>query len=388
MNHAKDAHALISPNACDVARYQHDSRGIRGVFVSKSPCRGRGLPAFVVSVLVSMALMAVTAERSLSQGEPPYDGTIFIDPDIITASDPTAFQEVTDAGRGDRTVFDRRVDDWITVNAYLFNATFDDGLTAEIQVNPEFGSSAAAIAEAGKYGRLLGQLPAALRSQIELVWIHKGDEPLGGGTYPKGHILIHTGDAELLESDGVLEEALAHEGAHASLDATHADSQGWLDAQTADGGFISTYARDNPEREDVAESFVPYLAVRFRSGRISLSDEQAILNTIPNRIAYFDALSLDMHPVVAEDDMSDSDDAMTEDNGMADDDMVDEGMADQSGMTGDIGGGGGGGGCALSPGAGFDPVLIVLLGLAAIHLSCRRRHLGNGPSTRASRIVK
>ena len=49
-------------------------------------------------------------------------------------------------------MFDRRVEDWITVNAYLFNAQFDDGLTAEIQVNPEFGSTSAAQAEANKYG--------------------------------------------------------------------------------------------------------------------------------------------------------------------------------------------------------------------------------------------
>jgi hypothetical protein len=41
-------------------------------------------------------------------------------------------------------MFDRRLDKSENFNAYLFNATFDDGLTAEIQVNPEFGSSDAA----------------------------------------------------------------------------------------------------------------------------------------------------------------------------------------------------------------------------------------------------
>ena len=45
-------------------------------------------------------------------------------------------------------MFDQRVKDWIVVNAYLFMARFDDGLTAEIQVNPEFGSASAAMAEA------------------------------------------------------------------------------------------------------------------------------------------------------------------------------------------------------------------------------------------------
>ena len=41
-------------------------------------------------------------------------------------------------------MFDRRIIDWTTLNAYLFEARFDDGLTIEVQVNPEFGSTSAA----------------------------------------------------------------------------------------------------------------------------------------------------------------------------------------------------------------------------------------------------
>ena len=123
------------------------------------------------------------------QPEPPFGSTVWIDPDIITPSDPTAFQDITAAGRGQRTMFDRR-NDWITVNAYLFNVQFDDGLTTEIQVNPEFGSESAAMEEASKYGRAIGQLPTVLRTNVETVWIHKGDHPWGGGN---DNILIHTG---------------------------------------------------------------------------------------------------------------------------------------------------------------------------------------------------
>ena len=38
------------------------------------------------------------------------------------------------------------------------------------------------------------------------------------------------------------------------MDGPHAASAGWLAAQAADPEFISTYARDNPTREDIAES--------------------------------------------------------------------------------------------------------------------------------------
>lgn len=226
--------------------------------------------------------------------DPPFSGTIFIDPDIITHADPTAFQAAVYTGQSARTMFDRRVNDWITVDAYLFDATFSDGLTAEIQVNPEFGSSGNAMIEAQTYGEAIGRIPTVLRSEMETVWIHKGVEPFGGGN---NNILIHTGQADLYIADGILEETLVHEGSHTSLDATHAAAPGWLAAQGADPTFISTYARDNPTREDIAESFLSYLAIRYRSGRISQTLAETISQTIPNRIAYFDSQSFAMFPI-------------------------------------------------------------------------------------------
>jgi len=225
--------------------------------------------------------------------DPPYSGTIFIDPDIITEDDITTFIDAPYAGQGIRTMFDRRVNGWITVNAYLFNATFDDSLTSEIQVNPEFGSSDTAFVYAEKYGIEIGRLPTALRDDVETVWIHQGTQPFGGGN---NNILIHIGQALNYINDGILEEALVHEAAHTSLDSDHASSSGWLSAQTMDGEFISTYAQDYPNREDIAESFLLYLAIRYRSDRITQSTYQTITQTIPNRIQYFDDQSFNMYP--------------------------------------------------------------------------------------------
>jgi hypothetical protein len=191
-------------------------------------------------------------------------------------------------------MFDRRVNNWIQVQAYLFDVTFSDGLATEVQVNPEFGSSSSAQVQAEKYATVIGRLPKALRTGVATVWIHKGVQPFGGGN---NNLLIHIGQAALYESDGILEETFVHEAAHTSLDAAHAGSPGWISAQTADGTFISTYARDNPTREDIAESFLPYLAVRYRSGRITQALANTILQTIPKRIAYFDALALNMLPI-------------------------------------------------------------------------------------------
>jgi hypothetical protein len=231
-----------------------------------------------------------------AQADPPFSGTIFLDPDIITEADHTTFISAPYAGRGMRTMFDRRVNAFITVNAFLFNATFDDGLKAEVQVNPEFGDSTAAGVEANKYGTVIGRLPTVSRKDVKTVWIHKGQQPFGGGN---NNLLIHTEQADLYAADGILEETFVHESAHTSLDDQHANASGWLAAQSADPDFISTYARDNPTREDIAESFLPWLAVRHRRARIDDSLANTINSTIPNRLAYFDSQNFNMYPLLS-----------------------------------------------------------------------------------------
>lgn len=226
--------------------------------------------------------------------DPPYSGTIFIDPDIITSADPTAFEGLTFAGQEARTMYDRRVEGWVTVDAFLFDARYDDGLAVEIQVNPELGTSAAAEAPALAYGEVIGRLPTALRREVETVWIHEGTEPFGGGN---NNLLIHVGQAALYEADGILEETLVHEATHTSVDPTHAAAGGWVSAQQADPTFISTYARDYPTREDLAETMVPYIAVRYRADRITAGMTDTIAAAVPNRIQYLDAQAFEMYPL-------------------------------------------------------------------------------------------
>ncbi|HSG08809.1 MAG TPA: hypothetical protein VLA36_10660 [Longimicrobiales bacterium] len=239
--------------------------------------------------------VAVDVPLTILGVAPPFWGTIFIDPDIITQADPTTFIGLSYAGRESRTMYDRRVSNWITLEPYLFLADFDDGLHAEVQVNPEFGSPEAAQVEAERYAEVIGRLPTALRTDVETVWIHRGTNPFGGGNR---NLLIHTGQADLYEEDGILEETFVHEAAHTSLDAYHAAHPNWVAAQVGDGTFISTYAQDNPTREDIAESYLTYLAVRYRSDRISPELGATIRVAIPFRFAYFDQLPLDMYPIV------------------------------------------------------------------------------------------
>ena len=226
--------------------------------------------------------------------QPPFWGTIFLDPDILTSEDSSAFISVNPTGMGERTIYDRRVENWITIEALLYEAIYADGLTIEIQFNPEFSESEANI-EAPKYADAVGLLSTSLRKDVDALWINKGKELFGGGNRS---ILIHTGQTLEYERDGILEETLVHEATHTSLDNPYAQDPDWKEAQLADGNFISSYARDYPDREDLAETYLLYIAVRYRKDRISTELEEIILATIPHRMSYLDTLPLDMYPIV------------------------------------------------------------------------------------------
>jgi len=239
-------------------------------------------------LLLTIALAFVCAEA-----KPPFGGTIFVSRNIITAEDPTAFKSLTAAGRGRRRMFDRRARTWVRVNAHLFTARFDDGQTMEVQVNPEFDSKQA-LEQAKKYLPVIGQLPSALRKDVETVWIHKGKHGFGGGNR---NLLIHTGMGEAYIKQGILAETFYHEASHTSLDKYHAGHKDWIAAQKKDPEFISGYAKNNPTREDIAETYLLYFALRYKPHRIDDKLKETIKKTVPNRIAYFDSLKLDMHPV-------------------------------------------------------------------------------------------
>ena len=221
-------------------------------------------------------------------GTPPFAVT-YISPQIIERSDPTRLGSITYAGRGERRVWDKWSEMWNMINAYLFDAQYE-GQVVEFLVNPEFGSREAAQAEVETFAHALGQMPAVLMPGVKRVIMNAG-WARWYASRTEGRITIHT-DFE----PGNRQEGLVHEATHTTLDLAHIDSPGWRAAQEADGVFISNYAWDNPDREDVAESFLAWFAVRYQSERLSAAERVMILRTIPNRLIYFDEQGFDMSP--------------------------------------------------------------------------------------------
>ena len=103
---------------------------------------------YAIIICITISLASECSEN----GEAPFEGTIFIDSNIITSEDPSAFIELYYNGIDSRIMYDRRVEDWIKIKPFLFPAKYNDGLEIEIQVNPEFKNLEDAKAQAEKYG--------------------------------------------------------------------------------------------------------------------------------------------------------------------------------------------------------------------------------------------
>jgi hypothetical protein len=219
---------------------------------------------------------------------PPYHGTIFLTPELITSSSPSSFKKLTDKGQMERKMFDRRPGTWVNKKAHIFDALFGTETTVEVQVNPEFNKQEALV-YAKQYSVVIGQLPAFLFRDLQTVWIHNGNNDFGGGN---NNLLIHVKRGEQYIADRILEETFLHEGTHTSLDSTHNHEPLWGLAQENDTMSISSYGLEFPEREDLAETLPLYLALRFRPNQISPEMKSIIQKTIPNRIAYLDCLQL------------------------------------------------------------------------------------------------
>ncbi|GAB3440639.1 VHL beta domain-containing protein [Insolitispirillum peregrinum] len=225
-------------------------------------------------------------QSSSPRRHPPFSGQVFVASGVLTEDDPSALQGLSYSGREERTVFDRRTGRSDRLLMQVFRAEFRDSGPVDVQVNSEFPPSEAR-AQAEHYARVVGQLPALLRRDLTSLTIHRGNELFGGGSH---NILIHTEQGEDYQRRGVLEEAMCHEAAHTSLDSRIYPLPAWRAAQQADPTAISDYAAENPDREDVAESFCLYYGLRFHPERLDVDVRESIEAAIPNRIRVFDGL--------------------------------------------------------------------------------------------------
>ena len=231
--------------------------------------------------------------------EPPFGGTMWDLPDLITSSDYTIYSTSSYQGIETRLFYDKSIPDFINYPAHIYKVNFGDNLSIDFEIHTEFTQEEAGNIEQ-KYAPLIGQLGKDLRRNIKSFEFLKGEEVASAQRTDDlnyANITFHTDWLTLVEtrfSGDRTEELLIHESAHLSIDPYVYGQQGWTDAVNLDGNYISTYAKDNPNSEDVAETFQAYIAVKYFPDRISNSLRDTILSVCLNRFKYFDSLNLDL----------------------------------------------------------------------------------------------
>ena len=86
-----------------------------------------------------------------------------------------------------------------------------------------------------------------------------------------------------------------HEAAHTSLDHRFYGNPEWVAAQEADNGnFFTSYGKEFPDREDVAETYLLWWALRKSTTKnpkiFTATNIKKLEDLVPNRLAYFDKL--------------------------------------------------------------------------------------------------
>ena len=229
---------------------------------------------------------SVMAIAQVPMASPLFENSIVsTEIDYIWANDTDAFVNLTYVGREDKEMPDSRNDELFDQNTFIFSAAFITNRTVEIWCHSDFDSRQEALEYANKVALRLGKLPDFMRDELSHVVIHKGDE----GAFAEAEaqfFVLYSDNIDTRIANNDLEETVFHESVHAVLDRDHIETSSWKDAQTNDGNFITQYAKDRSNKEDLAETALFVYTMLRKPGRLSNTIEDWVNTYIPNRFAY------------------------------------------------------------------------------------------------------
>lgn len=217
------------------------------------------------------------------------------DLDFIREDDPGAAFCLRLDTRAQAEMPDKRNDILFVADVRQFSAHYADGPIVGLWVHPAIAAEDEARTLASAVAAAVAKLPTGMRALLGHVVIHAGDETAFAEDLGRFFVLYADNIRARLSTHD-LQETVFHESVHATLDVPHADSPGWRAAQSADGAFVTAYAADNPEGEDMAESALFAWAMLTHPGRLPPEVAAGVAARIPNRLAYFEALFADLPP--------------------------------------------------------------------------------------------
>jgi hypothetical protein len=208
------------------------------------------------------------------------------DIDFVLETDADAFSSLAFVGRADKEMPSSLTEELFDQNTFVFRATFTDGETLEIWCHSSFETQAQAQEYADKLCPRLGKLPDLQRNMLDHVVVHNGNA--GAFAEIEGQFFIlysENMDARISTND--LEETVFHESVHGSYQFMYQDSDVWTNAQADDPAFVTDYAQENEDLEDMAEAALFAYTYLKHPGRLSPEIETWLEEKIPNRLAFF-----------------------------------------------------------------------------------------------------
>lgn len=220
---------------------------------------------------------------------------------VLNTTDESVYEANTYINAAAALMWDRTANNgngaWTEPFSWIYLIHYNDNVSAQIRIRQKDYTKSEADQLVLKYADYLGRLPFVLRNGIKLINIMKAEANFGGNNW-NNSIDIYEGTlSERLLNEGNMEEMLLHEGTHAALDYLY--NEGWIAERDKDMKFVSKYAFDNPNREDISETFAVWLALRNVNNRLSTIDYNKVTEGLANRIAYLNSLDFNIHPIEA-----------------------------------------------------------------------------------------
>lgn len=240
---------------------------------------------------IKIILFSMLYITNLHAQDPLFPNSVVSnDIDFILDEDPDAFESLAFIGRQNKEMpGDPNGGGLFDTNTFVFRASFTDGGTLEIWCHSSFLTQAAAQEYAEKLCPRLGKLPDFQRNLLNHVVIHNGDS--GAFAEIEGQFFIlYSDNMDDRISTHDLEETVFHESVHASYQFMYQNDPSWLNAQSSDPTFVTDYAQNNPQIEDMAESALFAYTLLSYPDRLEEDIENWLLENIPNRLAWFGML--------------------------------------------------------------------------------------------------
>ena len=137
-----------------------------------------------------------------------------------------------------------------------------------------------------------------MRRKLSHVVVHSGNQTAFAEDKGRFFVLYDQNIKKRLGARD-LSETVFHEAVHATMDHPLARQIAWRSAQRKDKSFVTQYAAQNPQKEDMAESALFAWAILKYPGRLPTAVEASVRKLMPHRLAYFEKHWAGVAPTVA-----------------------------------------------------------------------------------------